>query len=136
MSDAKNPVVADIKLHFIWHTKNKSPVLRGKIKARLKEILLQDCEAKGIAVLGGNIGLTHVHINISCPPRWAPYAIAKQFKGRSSRLLQQEFQELNLPELSGSLWSSGYFCRSHGDVTECALKDYIDNGAAGFHPNF
>jgi putative transposase len=48
-------------------------------------------------------------------------------KGRSSRLLQEEFEELRKRYWGQHLWAVGYFCRTVGAVTEEMIKDYIEN---------
>jgi len=140
MSDKNNPVVSDIKLHVVWHTTKNLPLLTPTIKQRLRQILRQDCTQKGIQIMsGGKITVNFVHMIVICPPRTAPSEMVRQFKGRSSRLLRQEFSELLDYNSDSSLWDSGYFCKSFGDVSPEMLEDYIDNksrsaSASGFHP--
>jgi len=48
-------------------------------------------------------------------------------KGRSSKILQEEFNELKKRYWGQHLWSIGYFCRSIGTVTEEMVKEYIED---------
>jgi putative transposase len=64
---------------------------------------------------------------ISCPPALAPSKIVQYLKGRSSRLLQEEFQELRKRYWGQHLWASGYYCGTVGAVTEDMIKAYIEN---------
>ncbi|WP_420852761.1 IS200/IS605 family transposase [Sporolactobacillus pectinivorans] len=48
-------------------------------------------------------------------------------KGRSSRLLQDEFSELKKRYWGQHLWSRGYFCATVGNVTEEIIRNYIAN---------
>lgn len=48
-------------------------------------------------------------------------------KGRSSRLLQDEFQELKKKYWGQHLWARGYFCATVGTVTEEIIINYIAN---------
>jgi putative transposase len=50
-------------------------------------------------------------------------------KGRSSKMLQEEFQELRKRYWGQHLWASGYFCRTVGAVTDDMIKAYIENQA-------
>jgi len=86
--------VHDIKYHFVWLTKYRYKVLTGKISQRLRELLIQGCAARGITILEGSIGKDHVHMLVSCPTDLAPSQIIQYLKGRSSRLIQDEFPEL------------------------------------------
>ena len=122
--------VYDIKYHIIWVTKYRYKVLGGMMSKRLRELIRQGCEARGITILSGNIGKDHIHMLISCPPSLAPSKIVQYLKGRSSRLMQEEFQELKKRYWGQHLWSRGYFCASVGNVTEETIKQYIEKQEA------
>lgn len=62
--------VYDIKYHFVWITKYRYRVLKGTIAVRLRELLKQRCEAKGIQIVKGSIAADHVHMLLSCPFRY------------------------------------------------------------------
>ena len=69
--------VHDIKYHLVWITKYRYKILLGKIAKRAKELLID-----------------HIHMLISAPTNLAPSKIAQYLKGRSSKLLQEEFPDL------------------------------------------
>lgn len=117
----------DIQYHIVWTTKYRYKVLNGKVAERLRELIRQGCEAKGITIIQGSIGKEHVHILVSCPPNISPAQMLQYLKGRSSRLLQEEFKELKKKYLGQHLWAPGYFCRTVGTVTEEMIKEYIKN---------
>ena len=126
MSNKNFPVIHNIRLHLAWHTKGQAPMLDAGIEHRLRELLAQDCKAYGVSILGGNIGSSHVHMRVSCPPKLSPSAFIGELKGRSSRLLGQEFPHLKDGRPSGELWETGYFCCSYGEETDsAALTEYI-----------
>ena len=54
--------VYDIKYHFVWITKYRYKILRGKIAERAREILAQGCETNGLVILKGSVGTDHVHM--------------------------------------------------------------------------
>ena len=86
--------VYDIQYHIAWTTKYRYKVLTKKIGERLREIIRQVCEARGITIIRGNVRKDHIHMLISCPPNLAPSKIMQYIKGRSSKMLQEEFEEL------------------------------------------
>ena len=45
--------VYDIKYHFVWITKYRYKILKGNVAFRLRELLVQGCEAYGIKILKG-----------------------------------------------------------------------------------
>ncbi len=101
--------------------------IKGKIAERLRILITQGCRARGITIIRGNITPNHVHLLISCPPILAPAKIVQYLKGRSSKILQEEFNELRKRYWVQHLWSIGYFCRSIGTVTEEMVKEYIED---------
>ncbi|MFT8873000.1 MAG: IS200/IS605 family transposase [Sporolactobacillus sp.] len=119
--------VYDIKYHVIWVTKYRYQVLRGQVAMRARELIRQGCEARDVTILQGSIGKEHIHLLISCPPSLAPSKIMQYLKGRSSRLLQDEFPELKKRYWGQHLWSRGYFCATVGNVTEDIIRNYIAN---------
>ena len=122
--------VFDIKLHIIWVTKYRRKVLRGNISRRLRELIRQGCQARNIVILQGNISKDHVHMLVSCPPSLAPSKIVQYLKGRSSRLLQEEFMELKKQFWGQHLWGRGYFCATVGSVDEETIRRYIETQEA------
>ena len=119
--------VYDIKYHVIWTTKYRYQVLRGAIAQRAKDLIIQGCQARNIAIIKGSVGKDHIHVLLSCPPILSPAKIMQYLKGRSSRLLQEEFPELKRKYWGQHLWSRGYFCATVGSVTEEMIKSYIEN---------
>ncbi|MFC0015518.1 MULTISPECIES: IS200/IS605 family transposase [Allobacillus] len=119
--------VYDIKYHVIWVTKYRYHVLRGDVAHRARELIRQGCEARNITILQGSVGKDHIHLLLSCPPSIAPSKIMQYLKGRSSRLLQEEFPSLKKRYWGQHLWARGYFCATVGNVTEEIIRNYIAN---------
>lgn len=115
----------DIQYHIVWTTKYRYKVLKDKVAERLRELLKQGCSTRDITIIRGSVGREHVHMLISCPPTLAPSKIMQYLKGRSSKMLQEEFPELKKRYWGQHLWSAGYFCRTVGAVTDEMIKEYI-----------
>ena len=128
--------VYDIEYHVVWTTKYRHKVLQGKISLRLRELLRQGCEANGITIVRGSVGKDHVHMLVSCPPTLSPSQIMKYLKGRSSKILQEEFEELRKRYWGQHLWATGYFCRTVGTVTDEMIQEYIENQRDESKENF
>ena len=119
--------IYDIKYHVVWVTKYRKKILTKAIGERLRELIRQGCESMGITIVQGSIGKDHVHILLSCPTIIAPSKIVQYLKGRSSKLIQNEFPELKKIYWGQHLWAVGYFCATVGSVTEETIKLYIEN---------
>jgi putative transposase len=55
----------------------------------------------------------------------SPSKIVQYLKGRSSRILQDEYPKLRKQYWGQHLWGRGYFCATSGTVTEEMIKEYI-----------
>ena len=117
----------DIQYHIVWTTKYRYKVLNGKVAERLRELIRQGCEARGITIIQGSIGKEHVHMLVSCTPNISVSQMLQYLKGRSYKILQEEFKELKKKYLGQHLWAPGYFCRTVGIVTEDMIREYIKN---------
>ncbi len=65
----------------------------------------------------------HVHLLAAASPSHAPNQIVARLKGRSSRLLRQEFPHLaRMP----SLWTLSFFVSTAGLVSAATIQRYIE----------
>jgi putative transposase len=119
--------VYDIKYHLIWVTKYRYKVLRGAVAERAREIIRQVCHARGVVIIRGAVSPDHIHMLVSAPPQLSPSKLVQYVKGRSSRRLQDEFEELRKRYWGQHLWARGYFCATVGAVDEETIKSYIEN---------
>lgn len=110
--------------------------MQGNIALRLRELLRQGCEAKGLEIVRGNISKDHVHMLLSCPTTMSPSQIAQYLKGRSSHLLQDEFPELKRRYWGQHMWARGYFCGTVGQVDEETIQNYVENQGNEEEKNF
>jgi putative transposase len=112
-----------IQYHLVWCPKRRKPVLVGKVKERLEQIIRQVADELGIKVLELTINPDHVHLLISAYPTIPVHKIVKRIKGRSSNILRREFPELlKLP----SLWTHSYYVSTIGTVSKEAVEKYIE----------
>jgi len=118
--------VYDIQYHLVWVTKYRYPVLKEEVALRIRELIRQCCEARSITILSGHVSSEHIHLHISCPPELAVSKIVQYLKGRSSRLIQQEFSHLRKRYWGKHMWARGYFCATIGKITENMISAYIE----------
>ena len=86
--------IYDIQYHLVWVTKYRYHVLAGEVAIRARELIRQSCMSRDVKILKGHIAKDHVHLLVSCPPSLSVAKIVQYVKGRSSRLLQEEFSHL------------------------------------------
>ena len=66
-----------------------------------------------------------IHILVSAPRHLSESQIMQKIKGRSSRMLQQEFPHLKKRYWGQHIWARGYFCTTVGQVADEMIRDYI-----------
>jgi len=120
-----------LQAHIVWITKYRYHVLQGDIQLRCRDILRQICNALDIKILRGSLSKDHVHMHISYPPQISVSDIVKRLKGRlkgrSSRMLLQEFPELRRKYWGCHFWGIGYGSWSMGNITEEQISAYLEH---------
>jgi putative transposase len=119
--------VYDLKYHVVWITKYRKPLLRGEVGLRLRELVRQTCATLDVYIEKGHVARDHVHLLLSVPPQVSVSQLMQRIKGRSSRKLLQEFNELRRQFWGQHLWARGYFAASSGNVTDEIIKQYIES---------
>ena len=125
-----------VEYHIVWTTKYRYKVLVGKIAERARELIRQSCNSMEVTIIKGSIGKEHIHLLVSCPPNISISKLVQQLKGRTSRILLMEYKELKRRYWGQHLWSTGYFCRSVGTVTQEVIKEYIESQQDEYEENF
>jgi putative transposase len=113
--------------HIVWVTKYRYHVLQHEIKIRCCDLLVQICDAEDVRILKGVVSKDHVHMHIEYPPKLALAELVRRLKGRSSRLLQQEFPHLRKRYWGRHFWATGYGAWSTGNITEEAVQEYLEH---------
>lgn len=80
----------------------------------------KDIEIKALEVMPD-----HVHLFIDFDPCLMLHKMIKDFKGRSSHILSEEFPWLK--SHSPSLWARNYFSCFIGHINEKTIRQYIEN---------
>jgi putative transposase len=119
--------IHNLQVHLVWITKYRYPVLQGEVQLRCRELLRQTCNALDLEILKGVVSKDHIHLHLSYPPSISISDIVKRLKGRSSRLLMQEFPELHRRYWGNHFWAIGYGSWSVGNITEEMLSEYLNH---------
>ena len=121
----KNGIVYKNQFHIIFSPKYRKPVLTGNVEKRLKEIFYDEADKMEVEIKALEIMPDHVHMFIEFDPRLMLHKVVKQFKGKSSHILREEFPFLksSMP----SLWTRNYLSCSVGHISEDVIKAYIES---------
>ncbi len=119
--------VSRLTAHIVWVTKYRYHVLKGDIQLRCKDLVVQICNAENVQILKGVVSKDHVHVHVEYPPSMSISELVKKIKGRTSRLLQQEFPALGKKYWGRHFWAVGYGVWSSGNITDEMVQEYLEH---------
>ena len=122
---SNNNVVYRCTFHVVWCPKYRRPVITDQVDERLKQVIREVCAERDAPIAELETMPDHVHLLVTVDPQFGIHRLVKQVKGRSSRLLRQEFPHLRrrLP----TLWTNSYFVATVGGATLEVVKRYVEN---------
>ena len=117
-------VVYSCKYHVVWCPKYRRPVLVDVVYVLLKDIILKKEYELKDEIVEMEVMSDHVHLLCEVDPQFGIHKLVKRLKGRSSRVLRDEFPWLKsrLP----SLWTNSYFVATVGGAPLAVIKQYIE----------
>ena len=110
--------------HVVWCTKYRRKVLVPPADTRLREIVQAVAAEHRCLIRQIDVMQDHVQILCDVDPQFGIHRLVRLMKGRSSRLLRQEFKPLRtrLP----TLWTNSYFVATVGGAPLKLIKQYIE----------
>lgn len=116
-------MVSSCKYHVVWCPKYRCKVLVNGIDVRLKDLIKEACSEYRIDIIEMEIMPDHVHLLMEVDPQMGIHKAVRLIKGRTSRILRQEFPSLTtrLP----TLWTNSYFVSTVGGAPLSAIKQYV-----------
>ena len=118
-------VVYSCKYHVVWRPKYRRNVLNNGADVRLKELIREVAAEHRADILELEFMSDHVHFLVEVDPQFGIHRLIRLLKGRSSRILRQEFPWLKsrLP----TLWTNAYFVSTVGGAPLAVIRQYIEN---------
>jgi putative transposase len=118
-------IVYSCKYHIVWCPKYRRKVLVDEVAVRLENIICETSAEKQVEITEMEIMPDHVHLLCEIHPQYGVHLFVRLVKGRSSRLLRQEYKSLRtrLP----TLWTNSYFISTVGGAPLEIIKQYIEN---------
>ena len=129
---SNNNIVFSCKYHIVWCPKYRRKVLVGDVEKRLKEIINELALELNVEIIKMETDKDHIHILIDIDPQFGVIKFIRLAKGRSSKLLRDEFQHLKtkLP----TLWTNSSFISTIGGAPLEIVKQYIENQQTSERP--
>ena len=118
-------VVYSCKYHVVWCPKYRRPVLVNGVDGRLKDIIRETCAEIHAELIEMEVMPDHVHLLVEVDPQYGIHRAVRLIKGRSSRLVRDEYPWLKsrLP----TLWTNSYFVSTVGGAPLKTVRQYIEN---------
>ena len=109
--------------HVVWCPKYRRKVIGGRMEQRLKEVIAEVIAERGAWLIELETMPDDVHLLVEVDPQLGVHKLVKAIKGRSSRLVREEFPWLKsrLP----SLWTNSYFVATVGGAPLSVIKRYV-----------
>lgn len=122
---SNNNVVYDSKYHVIWCTKYRRKLINSQVESRLKQIVSEVAKERNAEILEMEANEDHLHLLVSVDPQFGIHRLVKQMKGRSSRMLREEFSHTK--SRVPTLWTNSYCCITVGGAPLSVIKQYIES---------
>lgn len=111
--------------HIVFIPKYRKKILYGRLKEDVKEILSTLCRYRGIEIINGAVCSDHVHLSVSIPPKMSISSFMGYLKGKSTLMIYDKYPNLQ-SKWDKAFWARGYYVATIGNVTESAIKKYIE----------
>lgn len=122
---SNNNVCYSCKYHVVFCPKYRRKVLTDGVDERFKEVALNTAYDNEFEIIEMEVMPDHVHMLLEVDPQFGIHRAVKRIKGRTSKVLREEFPQLRrrLP----TLWTNSYFVSTTGAVSIDVVKKYIEN---------
>ena len=111
--------------HIVFIPKYRKKVLYGQVRQDVREIISTLCKYKGVEIISGAVCSDHVHLSVSIPPKISISNFMGYLKGKSTLMIYDRHPQLQ-SKWDKAFWARGYYVATIGNVTEEAIKKYIE----------
>jgi putative transposase len=121
-----NHAVGLATVHLVWIPCRRRKVFARNeaLKLRCVDVLHSVANENKWFIKALEVASDHIHLLVEYDPHHSIVQVVKAFKGRSSRLLRQEFPELlTMP----SLWTHSYMFDTTGKISTQKVLEYIND---------
>ena len=101
-----------LMVHITWIPKYRKRVLKGAIAKRIEELLHECAEVNNWRIDELNVQPDHIHMLVQLVPSISISKMVQLFKGKSSRIIRQEFPSLEEFYWGDSFWGDGFFAEN------------------------
>lgn len=124
-----NRSITRLNYHIVLafkYRKNIADVMGEDNVKRIIESAVGRCS--GVKCRSIGVDKNHVHIVVSCPPKWSPSSVVGRVKQLSTHKAWDNCgDKLSNVYWGGKriLWSDGFYCETIGSVSEDKVLEYV-----------
>ena len=110
--------------HIVFIPKYRKKQLYGRLRDDVSDVIKTLCQYKGVEIVEGTVCVDHVHLCVCIPPKMSVSSFMGYLKGKSTLMIYDKHPELQ-SKWSKAFWARGYYVATVGNLTEEAIKKYI-----------
>ena len=110
--------------HIVFIPKYRKKQLYGRLREDVSDVIKTLCQYKGVEIVEGTVCVDHVHLCVCIPPKMSVSSFMGYLKGKSTLMIYDKHPELQ-SKWSKAFWARGYYIATVGNLTEEAIKKYI-----------
>ncbi|EME7179226.1 IS200/IS605 family transposase [Enterococcus faecium] len=117
--------VSLVNYHFVFCPRYRRKIfVNSEVDARFKVLVQEIAKENEWNIIAIETDKDNCHLLINVQPTYSPSKIMKIIKGKTSRIIRQEFEHLSkMP----SVWTRSYFVSTAGNVSSEIIKRYVEN---------
>jgi len=117
-----------LQYHLVLVTKYRRPVLTGKIKEYVYDLIRTICEERGYNILALNGEADHVHLLFEAGPEMSPLEFVNVVKTKTARFTRRDFpKEVGKYFWKPYFWTDSYFVATVSESSTNIVTEYINN---------
>ena len=114
--------------HIVFIPKYRKKALYGQLRQDVRDIIWTLFKYKDVEIIAGAVCLDHVHLSVMIPPKISVSSFMGYLKGKSTLMIYDRHPELQ-SKWNKAFWARGYYVETIGNITESAVKKYIQDQA-------
>lgn len=117
--------VSLVNYHFVFCPRYRRKIfVNSEVDARFKALVQEIAKENEWNIIAIETDKDNCHLLINVQHTYSPSKIMKIIKGKTSRIIRQEFEHLSkMP----SVWTRSYFVSTAGNVSSEIIKRYVEN---------
>ena len=114
----------EMPIPYRFIPKYRKKKLYGSVRADVRDIIKILCKYKDVEIIEGAVCIDHVHLCVAIPPKMSVSSFMGYLKGKSALMIFDKHPELQ-SKWNKAFWARGYYVATVGNLTEDAIRKYI-----------